>query len=168
MNRIVYGHNMKIGTMFHDLIKYDDKDFWEEHKTIEFRHFAGDEFSDASGGKYQLKNSTNGTDNQDNTDNSKTTDSNGNAEEVNDIYEIIAAGYSQIYSDDSSAFKYYEYAATYDEETFDEYIQGIKGDSYFDTGLDAEYGDQLLTLSTCAYQTDNGRFYVVAKKVGTE
>ena len=30
---------------------------------------------------------------------------------------------------------------------------------------DASYGDSLLTLSTCAYHTDNGRFVVVAKKL---
>ena len=29
----------------------------------------------------------------------------------------------------------------------------------------ASYGDHLLTLSTCAYHTDNGRFVVVAKKI---
>ena len=35
-----------------------------------------------------------------------------------------------------------------------------------DTGVDAEYGDQLLTLSTCEYTYKNGRLVVVAKKVG--
>ena len=29
----------------------------------------------------------------------------------------------------------------------------------------AEYGDQLLTLSTCAYHNTNGRFVVVAKRI---
>ena len=29
----------------------------------------------------------------------------------------------------------------------------------------AEYGDQLITLSTCEYTYNNGRFVVVAKKV---
>lgn len=35
----------------------------------------------------------------------------------------------------------------------------------YDTGITAEYGDQLLTLSTCEYTYPNGRFVVVAKKV---
>lgn len=39
-----------------------------------------------------------------------------------------------------------------------------KGVSY-DTGIAAEYGDQLLTLSTCEYTYPNGRFVVVAKKM---
>ena len=34
----------------------------------------------------------------------------------------------------------------------------------YDTGITAQYGDQLLTLSTCSYHTDNGRFVVVARK----
>ena len=37
--------------------------------------------------------------------------------------------------------------------------------SFYDTGVTAEYGDQLLTLSTCDYQETDGRFVVVAKKV---
>ena len=35
----------------------------------------------------------------------------------------------------------------------------------YDTGVDAEYGDQLLTLSTCEYTYTNGRLVVIAKKV---
>ena len=31
-NVILYGHNMKNGTMFADLRKYIEKDFWEQHK----------------------------------------------------------------------------------------------------------------------------------------
>ena len=34
-NVILYGHNMKNGTMFADLRKYIEKDFWEQHKYIQ-------------------------------------------------------------------------------------------------------------------------------------
>ena len=37
--------------------------------------------------------------------------------------------------------------------------------SLYDTGVSAEYGDELLTLSTCDYYTSDGRFVVVAKKI---
>lgn len=33
-NVIIYGHNMKDGQMFTDLLKYQDKSFYEEHPTI--------------------------------------------------------------------------------------------------------------------------------------
>ncbi len=35
-NTIIYGHNMKNGTMFHDLLSYADKAFYDAHKIIEF------------------------------------------------------------------------------------------------------------------------------------
>ena len=35
-NTIIYAHNMKNGTMFHDLLSYADKAFYDSHKIIEF------------------------------------------------------------------------------------------------------------------------------------
>lgn len=35
----------------------------------------------------------------------------------------------------------------------------------YDTGVTAEYGDKLITLSTCEYSRNNGRMVVVAKKI---
>lgn len=35
-NLIIHGHNMSNGSMFHDLLKYKDKKFWEEHPEIQF------------------------------------------------------------------------------------------------------------------------------------
>lgn len=35
-NLLIYGHNMQNGTMFRDLMYYDTKTFWENHKTIRF------------------------------------------------------------------------------------------------------------------------------------
>ena len=50
------------------------------------------------------------------------------------------------------------------QEAFDAYLAGIRSAALYDTGESAQYGDQLLTLSTCAYHTQNGRFVVVAKR----
>lgn len=33
-NTIIYGHNMKNGTMFHDLIEYNDESFYDEHPVM--------------------------------------------------------------------------------------------------------------------------------------
>ncbi|MGN0496735.1 MAG: class B sortase [Lachnospiraceae bacterium] len=41
-NVIIYGHNMNSGKMFHDIIKYEDKEFYETHKTFEFDTIYGD------------------------------------------------------------------------------------------------------------------------------
>lgn len=35
-NIIIYGHRMKNGTMFKDLVKYEDDDFFRTHRTIRF------------------------------------------------------------------------------------------------------------------------------------
>ena len=40
-NLIIYGHNMKDGSMFADLSKYSSKDFWQAHKTVWFDTVAG-------------------------------------------------------------------------------------------------------------------------------
>ena len=50
-------------------------------------------------------------------------------------------------------------------EAFDEYIAKCKELALYDTGVSAEYGDRLITLSTCEYSAQNGRLVVVAKKV---
>lgn len=33
-NSVIYGHNMKNGTMFKDIVKYKDKDYFDAHRTI--------------------------------------------------------------------------------------------------------------------------------------
>ena len=129
-NWFIYGHNMKFGTMFHDLLKYDEKEFWEEH-----RYFTFDVY-------YPEK------------------------EKIDyGKYEIVAACYSRIYPKSSEVFKFYTYAGYDDEETFNEFIHGIKSECQYDTGIVPEYGDQLITLSTCAYHTTEGRFYIVGRRI---
>ena len=51
------------------------------------------------------------------------------------------------------------------KEQFDGYIQRAKEKAFYDTGVSAEYGDKLITLSTCEYSGQNSRLVVVAKKV---
>ena len=51
------------------------------------------------------------------------------------------------------------------KETIAEFMENVRARQLYDTGVTAEYGDQLLTLSTCEYTYPNGRFVVVAKKV---
>lgn len=80
-------------------------------------------------------------------------------------YEVMAAFYSKAYNEtDTDVFRYYNYTNLSDEETFNEYVNNVKSAALYDTGVDAKYGDQLITLSTCSYHTDNGRFVVVARR----
>ena len=50
-------------------------------------------------------------------------------------------------------------------DDFDALIEQVTKAALYDTGITAEYGDQLLTLSTCDSYTNNGRFVVVAKEI---
>ena len=64
-------------------------------------------------------------------------------------------------------FRYYYFVNAKDEQEYNEFVNNAKTASIYDTGVIAEYGEQLLTLSTCEYSQKNGRFVVVAKKVKT-
>ena len=74
---------------------------------------------------------------------------------------MIAAFKTVAYSEEG--FKYYHFVRAEQEEDFDEFIAKCKELALYDTGVSAEYGDQLITLSTCEYSRTNGRMVVVAK-----
>ena len=76
-------------------------------------------------------------------------------------YEIVAVFK---FNTSKEQFKYNE-CVTMNEAEFNEFMENVHARQLYDTGIDAEYGDQLITLSTCEYTYKNGRFVVVAKKV---
>lgn len=82
-------------------------------------------------------------------------------------YEIIAAFESRIYRKSDTVFKHYNFLNAGRQADFDEYIANIKALSLYDTGTTATFGDELITLVTCAYHTENGQFVVVARKQDT-
>lgn len=125
-NILIYGHN-NIGSneMFSDLIKYKNKWFYDNNKTIKF-----------------------------------TT----NTEES--VYEIISVFLSKVYNkSQTDVFKYYFFINAENKQDFDNFIANCKKLSLYDTEITAEYGDQLMTLSTCEYSRLNGRLAVIAKKI---
>lgn len=83
-------------------------------------------------------------------------------------YEVIAVFYSQVYYPTDLVFKYYHFFRADNEKEFGYFYDNIKELSLYDTGVTAELGDHFLTLSTCAYHVEEGRFVVVAKETGRE
>ena len=79
-------------------------------------------------------------------------------------YEIVAAIKTELVPEGEYGFKYYEYTGS-DDESFDEYVKFIEENRLYDTDAQLSSGDKLLTLSTCAYHTEDGRFIVVARKI---
>ena len=62
-------------------------------------------------------------------------------------------------------FRYYFFINAETEKEYNDYVSNAKKVSIYNTGVNAEYGDQLITLSTCEYSQEDGRFVVVAKKI---
>lgn len=123
-NRLIYAHNMPNGTMFRDLMKYQEKTFWQKHPTITFNTLYEEQ-----------------------------------------EYEIVAAFNDRVYYQrETGMFKFYQFIDPATKEEFDAGIAAMKDKALYDTGVTAEYGDQLITLVTCAYHTDHGRFVVLARK----
>lgn len=125
-NLIIYGHNMKDGSMFADLAKYRSKDFWQTHKTVWFDTELG-----------------------------------------SSAYEIFAVIHTTVQADDADAFPFYRFVDAAAPEEFADYVSACKVRALYDTGVSAQYGDKLLTLSTCDNITDNGRVLVIAKQTET-
>ena len=63
-----------------------------------------------------------------------------------------------------AAIRYYDFVNAENEEEFNAYIETCKELALYDTGVTADYGDRLITLSTCEYSATNGRLVVVAKR----
>ncbi len=83
-------------------------------------------------------------------------------------YQVVAACRTRIFRVNEDGFRYYNYVNIETEEQFNEYMDGICDLALYDTGVEVEFGDELITLSTCAYHVENGRFIVVAKKLPVE
>jgi sortase B len=80
-------------------------------------------------------------------------------------YEIVSVLLSKVYKTSDKVFKYYQFYNAESEAEFDAYIANVKAMALYDTGVEAQYGDELITLSTCEYSTENGRIAIVARKI---
>lgn len=123
-NTIIYGHNMRSGTMFGGLKRYLDYDYYQAHKTIIFKTLYEEQ-----------------------------------------TYQVVGVGLSEVGYDDDDTYKYYDFIDALTGEELQEFIDNIQSLSVFDETIDITSEDKLLTLSTCNTYTENGRMFVVAKRV---
>jgi len=79
-------------------------------------------------------------------------------------YEIVAVFQSRVAYVDEVAFRYYNFIQAETQQEFDSFISTVQRLAYYDTGNEAQYGDQLLTLSTCDKEITDGRLVVLARK----
>ena len=80
------------------------------------------------------------------------------------VYQVIASFKTS--GNYGEGYAYHLFDDAMNEDEFNEFIATIKSMAYYETGISAQYGDKLITLSTCEYSLDNGRHVVIAKRVG--
>lgn len=78
-------------------------------------------------------------------------------------YEIFAIFITS--ASPGKGFPYHLFVDAANEAEFDHYVQTCKDLSLYDTGITPEYGDKLITLSTCDYTVENGRLVAVARRL---
>ena len=119
-NLIIYGHNMKNGTIFADITKYREESFYIEHPTIECETDRG------------LK-----------------------------LYTVFAVAQVKNNND------WYCFVTAADESDYSNKVEEIRSCALYDTGIIPEYGQQLITLSTCYGTTKSDRMIVVGVEIST-
>ena len=79
-------------------------------------------------------------------------------------YEILSVFRDEVDAEQEDSFKFHQFIDAENEEDFAYAVSQFKEKSMYDTGVDAEYGDRLITLITRSYHAENGRFVVVARR----
>ena len=80
-------------------------------------------------------------------------------------YEIISAFKSRVYyKSEKNVFRYYYFINSESEEEYNQFVKNAKNVSLYPIDETANYGDQLITLSTCSYYVEDGRFAVIGRK----
>ena len=78
-------------------------------------------------------------------------------------YEIFAV-FTTV-ATQGKGFAYHHFIDAENQEDFDAYVAECLSLALYDTGISAQYGDKLITLSTCEYSQKNGRLVIVAKRI---
>lgn len=80
-------------------------------------------------------------------------------------YEIVAVILARAFNVNEEGFRYYSYLNFSNEDDFNFYWKNICEMSLYELDVEPQYGDKLITLSTCEYSQENGRLAVIARKV---
>ena len=82
------------------------------------------------------------------------------------FYKVIGAFLSEVSYQDEYTFRYYNFLNANNKSEFEAFaVNVMQLDALKQGTLDAKYGDQLLTLSTCSSYTDEGRMFIIAKRI---
>lgn len=123
-NLIIYGHNMKNGSMFGELKQYLEAEFSSGHSVIQFDTI------------YEKQ-----------------------------TYQLAAVCLSEVGYQDDGRNRYYNFIEAENAEDFQDFLEEVRETAVFDNTQDVSESDELLTLSTCNSYVEDGRLFLVAKKI---
>ncbi|SFT54400.1 sortase B [Lachnospiraceae bacterium XBD2001] len=123
-NTMVYGHNMKNGTMFGSLKNYLQEDFFKEYRYIQFNTI------------YEHR-----------------------------LYQVVSVGLSEVAYQDENSYRYYNFIQANNMEEWQEFVDNVNSLAIYQSDVTLEPTDEILTLSTCNSYTEDGRLFIVAKRI---
>jgi sortase B len=80
-------------------------------------------------------------------------------------YEIVAVCLSKVAYQDDDSYRYYNFIDAASDSEFQAFYENVQSLSVYGTDVDLSSDDQLLTLSTCNSYVEDGRLFLVAKRV---
>lgn len=80
-------------------------------------------------------------------------------------YTYVMFGLIITGGDADSDFLYWNMEELDDKATFDSYVNSVESKNMIDNPIDVQFGDDILTLSTCYSDEDNSRFLIVARRL---
>lgn len=81
------------------------------------------------------------------------------------VYEVQAVCLTQVENQEDTGLRYYNFIQADNETQWDAFYNTISSLSVFPGHIDMKYGDQVLTLSTCNDYIEDGRLFIVAKRI---
>lgn len=81
-----------------------------------------------------------------------------------ETFEILGVVQSWVSEEPQGQFEYFFFFDAENEEEFQDFVRQVKENSLYDTGVEAEYGDQLITLSTCDSWHEEGRLAIIGRR----
>lgn len=80
-------------------------------------------------------------------------------------YQLIAVCLSEVGYRDDEMNRYYDFIEAEDAEDVQAFLESIRGCAVYDKTQDVTESDSFLTLSTCNSYVEDGRLFLVAKKI---
>ena len=80
-------------------------------------------------------------------------------------YEIVAVCLSRVEYQDENSYRYYNFIQAENQAEWDAFVSNVNKLSIFSKDVDLAPTDKVLTLSTCNSYVEDGRLFVVAKRI---